>query len=87
MQDKLASARPFWYIYSNLHVTKLEIFQVDCPFLSFKNAFNDMISDLGLTFTLNDCKPPVYVWLIQLHTYLIMPAETFQVRSDNPSND
>ena len=32
---------------NNLDVTKLETFQVDCPFLSFKISFNDMISDFS----------------------------------------
>ena len=69
VKDKRASAKSFqYYISSNLHITKLEIFCVDCPFLSFKNAFYDILSKLGLTFTLNNnCKPPVLVWLIQIH--------------------
>ena len=50
----------------NLHVAKLEIFQVDCLFL-FINAFKDTISNLGLTFTLYDCKPPVPVWFINFN--------------------
>ena len=30
-----------------------------------------MISKLGLTFALNNCRPPVSVWCIQLQLYLV----------------
>ena len=57
-----------------------------------QKASYDTISKLGLAFTLNDCKLPVPVWFtnsnfIVFGWQLIMPVKTFQVRSDNPSND
>ena len=44
----------------------------------------DMISKFGLTFTLNDCKPPVPVWFINFNYIvfgqkMIMPVKIFQV--------
>ena len=49
-----------------------------------------MISKLGLTFTLNECKPPVPVRFINFNFIgfrPIMPVKILQGRSDNPSNN
>ena len=60
--------------------------------LASRHAFYDMISELGLTFTLNDCNPPVPMWFISFNFFmcgkhLVMSAKTFQVGRDNPSKD
>ena len=67
----------------------LEALLADSLFVIKRNAFYDMISELGLTFTLNDRNPPVPLWLVhQLQLFhvwqIIMSAKTFQVGRDNP---
>ena len=50
-----------------------------------------MISELGLTFTLNDCNPPVpYCSSVQLFRacqIISYVCKKFQVGCDTPSND
>ena len=67
----------------NLHVTKLEILQVDCMLL-FKTEFYDTINNLSLTLTLNDCnlqfqcvvhQPQLYrVWVMFNHACKNVPV-------------
>ena len=45
-------------------IIELETFAVDCFLMSSKHAYYDMITELSLTFALNDYNPPVPVWFI-----------------------